>query len=574
MRPIGWYVTIALCCCTAIAHAEVHLISAATRTTHGLQGPFEIELSLEGVNIDGRLCAFQSIVLRFDAPPVAVDGAIDCDQEILVTDGTCNSVKVEGNNLVLRVGGAAETCTTITMNGLIDLVGDNDIEVFAERGNYNNDAFVDLLDMQLVKNHLFDQLDNDTVRYDLDCNGSINICGDLCPTKLYFYKPVACACRDSDADGTNDCDDQCPNDPKKTEPGTCGCGVADPDCDVVGAKWTLTVNGQDAATFLPETNVSLALEARLNTDGLPVSGWQSALIASHPDLFQYKQPPVTIVAPGYAQSDMIYRGPDDGVPLGNGPDDVVTVFAVAGQDRDPLTGNDITQVFEIESIGPLAAGTYTFHVGDSGWGHYFLNADAVRYHFGTPGVFTLTVEPPTLVSAVSRRLHENASESADFDLPLDLTGAPTVESRLDGVDPRIVLGFNQAVVASDGSMDCDDEIVVANGTCLDVEHNGETVSVGVTFGHNACVTLEASDLEAAVHGTPVSGNTTVRVLCHPGNASLSASVNILDLQTIKNALLQPVTAAKFQYDINTDHRINILDMQLTKNNLLQSAACP
>ena len=63
-------------------------------------------------------------------------------------------------------------------------------------------------------------------------------------------------------------------------------------------------------------------------------------------------------------------------------------------------------------------------------------------------------------------------------------------------------------------------------------------------------------------------------MVHCGNVDGNGTVDILDLQAIKNQLNQPLTASNFKLDVTCNGQINILDLQAVKNNLNQPASCP
>ena len=198
----------------------------------------------------------------------------------------------------------------------------------------------------------------------------------------------------------------------------------------------------------------------------------------------------------------------------------------------------------------------------------------VQMHAGILPCLTLPpVGPgaPQMTLAVSRRTHGLTS----FDLSLNLTNPATVEPRQNGAAPTVIIVFSGNIEAADGSADCGDEVVVNNGTCNSVVVASNRLVVNADFDVNACVTVKFTGLRAAGGGPDVIGDNDVDILAHTGNVDGNAAVNILDLQAIKNRLIQPVNNATFLFDVNvTGGAINILDLQVTKNNLFQPAACP
>ena len=178
----------------------------------------------------------------------------------------------------------------------------------------------------------------------------------------------------------------------------------------------------------------------------------------------------------------------------------------------------------------------------------------------------------SLVSAVSRRLHGG---SGDFDLNLALAGTATVEPRANGSEPQMILSFSGDVEATDGAVGCGDEVVVTNGTCNGASIAGDQLIIDMTYNENACVSVALSGLRGAGGGDPLSGDSDVQVVAQTGNVDANTAVNILDLQAIKNALIQAVGPGNFKLDVNVSGgAINILDLQTTKNNLFKPASCP
>jgi hypothetical protein len=169
-------------------------------------------------------------------------------------------------------------------------------------------------------------------------------------------------------------------------------------------------------------------------------------------------------------------------------------------------------------------------------------------------------DPLTLVAAVSRRQHGAAGT---FDLPLHLTGPPSVDSRQNGEDPQIILTFDGPPEAKDGVIDCGREIHVNNGTCDDVTIVDNDVIIDLTFDKNSLVVVIAS------HLVGLHEDRNVFVFSHEGNVASTGShvVNVLDLQAIKNEVFKPVDQDNCMCDVNVDGEINVIDLQETKNNI-------
>lgn len=171
----------------------------------------------------------------------------------------------------------------------------------------------------------------------------------------------------------------------------------------------------------------------------------------------------------------------------------------------------------------------------------------------------------TLVAASSRRGHGLAGT---FDLNLSLTGQPTVEPRQSGAKPQIVFTLSAPPTAGGAAPSCAN-LVISNGACSAVNVEGNALIVGLSgLAKNTCLTAGVQGIDG------LSGNAQVSVVLREGDVNANGSVNILDLQAIKNQLNQPVGAANFRNDVTANGTINILDLQATKNNLNQPAGCP
>jgi len=178
------------------------------------------------------------------------------------------------------------------------------------------------------------------------------------------------------------------------------------------------------------------------------------------------------------------------------------------------------------------------------------------------GSDVIGVAGPRLIAAASRRTHGSAGV---FDLDLTLEGDPTVEPRYDGDHPQLALTFDDNIVSS-GPCPCS-EVDVTNGSCLNVSTFGPQLIVDMTYDSNACVTISVDEVRSAGSGLEIWGDGDVQVLAWPGNVNADDSVNVINLQDIKNNIFMDVDATRFLYDVNADGTINVVDLQETKNNL-------
>ena len=87
------------------------------------------------------------------------------------------------------------TCVIVEVNGIagagsgLPLTGDNDIQLIVHQGNVNSDNDVNVIDLQDVKNHVFQAVDATTCTYDVNCDGQINVI-DLQETKNNVFTPL------------------------------------------------------------------------------------------------------------------------------------------------------------------------------------------------------------------------------------------------------------------------------------------------------------------------------------------------------------------------------------------------
>ena len=176
-----------------------------------------------------------------------------------------------------------------------------------------------------------------------------------------------------------------------------------------------------------------------------------------------------------------------------------------------------------------------------------------------------------LESALSRRSHGAAG---NVDLPITLAAPYTIEPRQNGIAPKLIVRFTQALEALDGSIECGDEIIVAGGTCHGVTVDNDTLKMDLSAGHNQCVSITLNGLRQIGSSHVLPAGQHITFVAQPGNVNGDSGVNLLDLQALKNGLLHAVTESNARLDITVNGVINILDLQAVRNNLLQPAACP
>ena len=271
---------------------------------------------------------------------------------------------------------------------------------------------------------------------------------------------------------------------------------------------------------------------------------------------------------GQPCNNLVVRSPvvrvHDGDALGPiAAEEKITLDSGIGE--DPLIPNGLDWTpFTI--AGTVSSGQATVEFGwVDGNGQWSdgtaTHADALDLREGT------VTADLTLIGATSKRTHGAAGV---FGLDAPLAAPHAIEPRQNGATPVMTLSFDGVPVATDGTVNCGQEIIVANGTCNSAVVNGNDIDVSMTFDKNQCVTVSVSGLNG------LTGDTDVSVIAHEGNVNGVTGVNILDLTAVKNSLLQGVNIINFLNDVNVSGgSINILDLTVTKNNLFVPAgACP
>ena len=183
--------------------------------------------------------------------------------------------------------------------------------------------------------------------------------------------------------------------------------------------------------------------------------------------------------------------------------------------------------------------------------------------------FTYSVVPPTLLSAASRKTHGGAGT---FDLNLNLNGVPsaTIEPRAGGPS-QLVFTFNTPMAAADGTLDAT-EFTLTNATFVSANIVGSNLTLNLTnVVDQTTVTVVMNGL-TDLSGNALSGTNAVIVRGLYGDVNQNGSVNVVDMQRVKNNMLQGLTAANFLCDVNCNGGINVVDLQQIKNNLLHTAS--
>jgi hypothetical protein len=159
---------------------EPVLESAVSRRSHDTAGTFGMDIPLAGVLIDPRQNgASPAMVLTYDAAP----SDPGCDG-VTILNGTCNDTSVAGNDLIIDMTYDKNACVEVT-------VGSDTLSVLTHEGNVNADEDVNVIDLQDVKNNVFQTVDGSRFIYDVNCDGEINVI-DLQETKNNVFTAASC----------------------------------------------------------------------------------------------------------------------------------------------------------------------------------------------------------------------------------------------------------------------------------------------------------------------------------------------------------------------------------------------
>ncbi|MDQ6861846.1 MAG: dockerin type I repeat-containing protein, partial [Verrucomicrobiota bacterium] len=164
---------------------------------------------------------------------------------------------------------------------------------------------------------------------------------------------------------------------------------------------------------------------------------------------------------------------------------------------------------------------------------------------------------PTLVGVVARETHGG---QGTFDLPLNLSGDPTVESR--GFNTHhLVFTFNNDVVSGDVSVSAP----AGGGVSGSPTFAGNTMSVTLTGVANAQkLTIFVSGLTDQY--AQVLPDTSLDMYVLLGDINGDRSVNSADATITRNRSGEATTAANFRADVNLDGTINSADATVVRNN--------
>jgi hypothetical protein len=145
--------------------AAPSIASAVSRRAHGAAGSFDLPLSMGPVatvyepRVSGA--GAPQVILTFTAPIEAADGVVNCGGEVIVANGTCNSVTISGATMTINMAFTKNRCVAVTVNGIRGagggpaMTGATTLSVLTHEGNVTGDDAVNLLDLQAIKLNLF-----------------------------------------------------------------------------------------------------------------------------------------------------------------------------------------------------------------------------------------------------------------------------------------------------------------------------------------------------------------------------------------------------------------------------------
>jgi hypothetical protein len=177
--------------------------------------------------------------------------------------------------------------------------------------------------------------------------------------------------------------------------------------------------------------------------------------------------------------------------------------------------------------------------------------------------------PPSLVSAVSRKVHGSAGT---FDLPLSLVVPPAVNHN-PTTEPRqgpaqtIVFTFDKAITGATAA------IAEGTATAGTLTFSGSDVVVPLTgVADQQYVTVSLTNVTASDGGS--NGSAAVRIGFLFGDVNQNRVVTVADLGLVNAQLAQIVTATNFLKDVNASGTLSVADKGLTNANLTRSLPTP
>ena len=112
------------------------------------------------------------------------------------SSSTGSGVVIAGNQLTVTLSGAAaNSCFTLTLNGISDIAGNplgaTAVSARVLKGDRTADGVVNIVDLNEVKGDLFQSLDDNNFTSDINTDGVVNIV-DLNDTKGNLFSTASC----------------------------------------------------------------------------------------------------------------------------------------------------------------------------------------------------------------------------------------------------------------------------------------------------------------------------------------------------------------------------------------------
>lgn len=236
------------------------------------------------------------------------------------------------------------------------------------------------------------------------------------------------------------------------------------------------------------------------------------------------------------------------------------------------------------NLAGLPGGTYTLKLVP-GKGNNVLRGDFFCDE-GTPNNFAVAADQvqgdtitfviigpacdpaPALVSVASVKTH---GDKGDHGVALDITGATTaVESRAGGLT-KLVVKFNKAVGAADGTLDT--EAAVSSGAVTGLTITGDTLTANVE-GTTAvsCLTITLSGITCADGGDAIAP-VALKLILNQGDVTGDGLVASADITQVKARSGLDVDATNFKWDVNADGIIASADITQVKSRSGNEVTC-
>ena len=155
-------------------------LGAASRRLHNTD-TYDLHMNIGGGVLDPRQNGTQpQTVFTYNLPPIDPGcGGVS------IVNGTCLGTSVECNKLVIDMTFDKNACVEVT-------VGGDSVYILTHEGNVDNNAAVNILDLQQIKNRLITFVDETNFIYDITVSGgAINIL-DLQAAKNNLFVPAGC----------------------------------------------------------------------------------------------------------------------------------------------------------------------------------------------------------------------------------------------------------------------------------------------------------------------------------------------------------------------------------------------